>query len=169
MWEEIIPVNIKEATQFSIDIEFDALKMVKSLATKEFLALAEVLSEKRLVDVNLSGNIRDVRHEVEKFCKVNPQEVIKAGKENLPKYKLYILDAVNAQEIEFLSEVNEWVWSNKEGKARLILEVKPGYDPVEELAKFIEEEEIKIKDTTADKRWETLLKKLKKATKELPV
>jgi hypothetical protein len=169
VWEEVIPVNIKKETQFLIDIEFDALKMVKSLDTKGVLALAEKLSESRLIEVNLSGNIRDVRYEVEKFCKVNPSEVIKAGKDSMSKIKLHIQDAINAREIEFVPELNEWIWSNKTGEAKKILEVKPGYDEVETLADYLHKEEEKQKDLTADKRTTTLLKRIIKATKELPV
>jgi hypothetical protein len=169
LWEEIIPVNIKEAQKFNMDLEFDALTTVKNLEAKDIIALAETLAIKKLIDVNVSGKLSDVRFEVEKYCKVNPTEVIKASKAKLPKIKLDIQDAIAMKEIEFESENNEWVWSNKHGKSKTILSVTPSHDPIDSLATFLLKEEEENASAPADKKKQTTLKAIKDTLKELPV
>lgn len=170
IWEEIIPVNIKEAQRFQIDLEFDSLKIVKSLEAKELIAIAQTLSSNKLIDVNLNGNISDVRFEVEKYCKVNPKEVIRASKEKLPKIKIDIQDAVAIRELEFVSDSNEWAWVNKHGKERRIMEITPGHDPVETFATYLLEEETKNAELPADSRKKTTVwKEIKETLKALSV
>jgi hypothetical protein len=169
IWEEIIQVNIKEAERFNIDLEYDALTTVKGLDAKEIIALAESLSEKQLIKVNVNGNISDVRLEIEKYCKINASEVIRSSKNPLPKIKLDIQDAIAIKEIEFMAEKNEWQWVNKFGKDKSILSITPGHDPVAELAKHLLDEEKANNEAPADKKNKTTLKLIKDTLKELPV
>lgn len=169
LWEEIIPVNIKEVQKFNMDLEYDALTLVKNLDAKETVALAVTLSEKKLVSVNINGNISDVRFEIEKYCKINASEVIRASKSQLPKIKLDIQDALSIKEIEFSSEDNQWNWVNKFGKEKKIFSVIPGGDPVQALAEHLLEEENSNAEAPADKKKPTKLKLIKDTLKELSV
>ncbi len=169
IWEEINLVNIKEVQKFNMDLEYDALTLVKGLDAKETVALAVALSEKKLIAVNTNGNISDVRFEIEKYCKINASEVIRASKSKLPKIKLDIQDALSIKEIEFSSEDNEWNWVNKFGKEKKIFSVTPGSDPVQSLAEYLLEEEKANAEAPADKKKPTKLKLIKDTLKELSV
>jgi hypothetical protein len=152
-----------------MDLEFDAMLLVKKGEPKEVLAIAEVLADKRLISVNLSGSISDVRFEVERYCKVNPAEVIRASKEKLPKIKLDIQDLINLQELEFFNDGNEWQWVNKSIKDKTIMKVPAGQDPIDTLANKILSEEEANNEAPADKKKITILKEIKNTLKELSV
>jgi len=169
VWEEITHVNLKEKEQFLNNLEYEAMSLIKNSDIKDVIAIGKVLSEKKLVEVNLGGNPSDIRWAIEKVCKINPTEVIRAGKEKLPKIKLDIQDAVNHGDIEFQADGNTWVWCNVHGDEKVIHKITPGYDPIEDLSKqLLKEEEENAKKPKAE-RVESIYQKIKNTLKEASV
>ncbi len=169
MWYEVIESNIKEKAQLQRNLKHDAMTLVKNSDIKDVIAIGKVLAEKRLVTVNFNDNPSDIRWAIENVCDTNPSEVIRAGKEKLPKIKIDISDAMNFGEIEFMADGNTWEWTKEYGDAKIIQKVEPGSDPIESLAKFMLQEEEDMKKKKAEERTETILKKLKATLKETSV
>lgn len=169
MWYEIIESNIKEKEQFKSNMEYEALKLIKEGDINDILAIGKTLSEKRLVEVNLDGNPTDIRWAIEKVCKINPTEVIRAGKEKLPKIEIDIHEAANYGEIEYQHDGNTWVWTKEYGDGSVIHKITPGHDPVKVLAKILLQEEEDMNKKKREERTPTSLQKIKKTLKELSV
>lgn len=169
MWYEIIESNIKEREQFKSNIEFEALKIIKEGDINDILAIGKVLAEKRLVDVNLDGNPTDIRWAIEKVCRINPTEVIRAGKEKLPKIEIDIHEAANYGEIEYQHDGNTWVWAKEYGDGSIISKITPGNDPVKALAKILLQKEEDMNKKKREDRTPTALQRIKKTLKELSV
>lgn len=169
VWEEIIPVNIKEKQKIHMDLRFEAMKIVRDSDAKEIKAIAKVLCDQKLIEVNVEGNISDVRYEVERYTDINPSEIIRAAKDKEGIIKLDIHSANDLKEIAFYPDNNEWQWVNKPSHENSILSVEPGKDAVEELVKFLLKEEEDNKALPADQKKVTTYKKIKDTLKELSV
>jgi len=169
VWYEVLEENIKEREQFRNNLEYDAMTLCRSNDTKAILAIAKVLAEKKLIDINLNGPVKDIRWEMEKCCKINPSEVIRASKEKLPILKLDIQDAVKYGEMEYQHDGNVWVWSKKYGEEANIHKITPGEDPLEALATFVLTEKEAMAKKPKEERVETLYEKIKDTLKELSV
>jgi hypothetical protein len=169
IWEEIIEVNVKERTQFINNVRYEAMTFCRNPDPKKIIAAAKVLLEKKLIDVNLSGSIQDIRWELEKLCDSNPSEIIRASREELPILKLDIQDAVKYGEIEFQQETNSWVFPKLYGDAALIYKSPVGENALESLAKYLIEEKESMKKKKAEERTETMYDKIKDTLKQLSV
>lgn len=168
MWEEIIENRHEEKQRFLSDLKYEALKLIKESSIKDVIAIGKTLTKGGYLTVNLDGPPSDVRWAIEKVCDKNPEEVIKAGKELLPKIKIDIQDAVNFGELEFQADGNTWVFA-KEHENKEICQVEPGKDPLETLAKHLLAEEEAMEKKPKEEKVKTTLQRIKGLLKEASV
>lgn len=169
-WEEILPINAEEQVKFRLDLEYESMRLVKEADINQVKAIVVTLAKKGfLKHVNVDGHASDTRHELIKFTRTNPAEIIRSSKNKKEVTKLDIVEANDLREIEYSYDNNEWIWSNVHGKDKLIHTVEPGSDAVNSLAEFLLKEEEENDNKKPEGRKPTTLKKIKDSLKGLYV
>lgn len=167
IWEQVIQVNAIQKQKIAIDLEYDAIGIIKKADTDLVLSIGNSLAKKGIYTPNLSGNIGDVRYELIAFAKKDPRSVILSSRDEEAQAKVNVILAQDMDVIEFIHSDNEWVWTDKFGKEKTLFKINPGYDPIEQLSEFLIEEEKKNKEAPADKKKTTHYKELKDTLRSL--
>lgn len=169
-WEELLPINAEEQVKFRLDLEYESMRLVKEADINQIKAMVVTLAKKGyLKHVNIDGHASDTRHELVKFTRTNPAEIIRASKNKKEVTKLDIVEANDLREIEYSYDNNEWIWCNIHGTEKLIHTVEPGSDAVNSLAEFLLKEEEANGNKKPEERKPTILKKIKDSLKGLSV
>lgn len=167
LWEEVTYEDKKEKEKMTLDLHYQAQKMIRDGDIKDVIAIGEQLAKKKEIEINLKGKPSDIRFELSSYATRNPAEVIRCSKDELSKIKLDVQDAANIGEIGFDIDSNEWVWEYEPDRTKKSLaSVKPGYDPIESLAEELLAEEVENKKKPAAERGITRLSRLKNTLKE---
>jgi hypothetical protein len=165
IWEQVIAVNAVQKQRISIELEYDAITIIKQADTDMVLSIGQSLAKKGLFTPNLSGPIGDVRYDLIAFAKKDPRAVILCSKDEEALAKVNIIMAQDYEAIEFNQANNAWEWVDKYGKEKEIYSVEPGIDPIEALAKFMLSQEEDNKKAPGEKKKTTVYKEIKDTLK----